>query len=67
MKNLVERLNYFNEWRRGAKTEMPNTKQIGLDIDSAIIIINQYELTKRKLDDCMAKLKSMSGNEHING
>lgn len=67
MKNLAERLNYFNEWRRGAKTKMPNTAQIGLDIDSAIIIINQHELTKRKLDDCMAKLKSMSGNEQLNG
>lgn len=51
MKKLSERLERFNEWRRGGDGKMPNTTQIGLDIDSAIIIINQY---KQKQDEIIA-------------
>ncbi|WAR44198.1 hypothetical protein [Methylomonas rapida] len=35
VQRVVMRLRYFNEWRRGADTEQPDPKQVGLDIDFA--------------------------------
>ena len=42
LKELAERLQYLNEWRRGAESEMPPTKQITQDIDEAIKVIRKY-------------------------
>lgn len=36
---LAERLQYYNDCRRGAETEQPNATQIGQDIDAAIEVI----------------------------
>jgi hypothetical protein len=33
---IIKRLEYYNEWRRGADTEMPRPKEIGKTIDAAI-------------------------------
>lgn len=30
---LIDRLRYFNAWRRGAEGEQPNQEQIGRDIE----------------------------------
>ena len=38
---LVERLRYFNAWRRGAEGEQPNPGQIGRDIDAAVAILSR--------------------------
>ena len=39
--SLVERLRYFNAWRRGAEGEQPNPGQIGRDIDAAVAILSR--------------------------
>ena len=38
---LIERLRYFNAWRRGAEGEQPNPAQIGRDIDAAVAILSR--------------------------
>mgnify|MGYP000851038472 FL=1 len=38
---LIERLRYFNDWRRGADGEQPNPEQIGRDIDAAVAILSR--------------------------
>jgi hypothetical protein len=40
-KDLIDRLRYYNDWRRGADTEMPEPKQIGQDIDDAISLLEK--------------------------
>jgi len=47
LKNLIHRLQYYNEWRRGADTEMPQPKQIGLDIDAAVEVLREVERGRR--------------------
>lgn len=42
MLNLIERLLYYNEWRRGGDNNQPNPKQIGKDIDSSVAIIQGF-------------------------
>jgi hypothetical protein len=42
LKNLIHRLQYYNEWRRGADTEMPEPKQIGRDIDVAVEVLETH-------------------------
>lgn len=41
IKALIDRLQYYNEWRRGADTEMPEPRQIGQDIDDAIALLEE--------------------------
>jgi len=41
MMGLAYRLRQFNEWRRGDDSEMPCPKQIGIDLDAAIVIIEE--------------------------
>ncbi len=40
LKELALRLTIYNEWRRGAPYQHPNPKQLGKDIDAAIMVIN---------------------------
>lgn len=40
---LIERLRYFNDWRRGADGEQPNPAQIGRDIDAAVAILSRQD------------------------
>jgi len=40
-KDLIDRLRYYNDWRRGADTEMPEPKQIGQDIDDVISLLEK--------------------------
>ena len=42
IKQLITRLEQYNEWRRGADTEMPPPKQIGADIDAAVEVLREY-------------------------
>ena len=42
IKDLIHRLQYYNEWRRGADTEMPPPKQIGADIDAAVEVLRKH-------------------------
>ena len=39
--SLIERLRYFNDWRRGADGEQPNPEQIGRDIDAAVALLSR--------------------------
>ena len=39
---LIQRLRYFNAWRRGAEGEQPNPEQIGRDIDAAVAILSRH-------------------------
>lgn len=48
LQGLVDRLKYFNEWRRGGDGEMPHPKVIGRDIDSAISFIESHIKQKVK-------------------
>lgn len=47
LSELIYRIEYFNEWRRGGDTAMPHPKQIGEDIDSAVELLKQ-QLKKEK-------------------
>lgn len=42
-RELIERLEYYNKWRRGADTEQPDPKQLGRDIDMAIKLLKSYD------------------------
>lgn len=49
---LVARLRYYNEWRRGADTEMPEPKQIGEDIDEACDALEEmFAIIEQTLDE----------------
>jgi len=37
-KTIIE-LEYYNEWRRGADTKMPNPTKVGKTIDEAIKLL----------------------------
>lgn len=41
---LIERLRYFNAWRRGAEGKQPNPEQIGRDIDAAVAILSRQAI-----------------------
>lgn len=43
---LAGRLRTFNEWRRGTYEPMPEPRQIGHDIDAAIVIIEEVAETE---------------------
>lgn len=36
LSECIETLQHFNDWRRGAETDQPDTKHIGIAIDIAI-------------------------------
>ena len=42
--SLIERLRYFNEWRRGADGDQPDPAQIGRDIDAAVAILSRQAI-----------------------
>lgn len=48
LRSLAERLKYYNEWRRGAETEQPHPKQLGQDIDAAIMIVEELIREQQK-------------------
>lgn len=48
LESLAARLRAYNEWRRGADTEMPNPADIGRDIDAAIEVIEQMVTRRQK-------------------
>jgi len=42
LKELIERLKAFNEWRRGStEIEIPRPKQLGEDIDKTIELLEE--------------------------
>ena len=42
LKDLIERLKAYNEWRRGGtEIESPRPKQLGEDIDKAIELLEE--------------------------
>lgn len=43
MEELINRLQYYNDWRRGLHDEQPTPTQIGLDIDAAIRLLKEYQ------------------------
>lgn len=43
---LIARLQYYNEWRRGADTQMPDPAQLGWDIDAAVEILKEVKIEK---------------------
>ena len=36
LEKIIEKLEYYNRWRRGEEIPQPNTKEIGIAIDLAI-------------------------------
>lgn len=38
---LIERLRYYNAWRRGGEGRQPDPEQIGRDIDAAVAILSR--------------------------
>lgn len=44
-------LELYNKWRRGADTEMPDPKQLGLAIDLAIDTLKQSKQSKKLIID----------------
>ena len=42
-KKTASFLRSYNKWRRGAKTRMPEPKEIGISIDRAIEIIERHD------------------------
>ena len=47
IQGLIETLENFNKWRRGAEMPMPNPTAIGIAIDDAIEILKQYKKLKK--------------------
>lgn len=46
--SLVGRLREFNEWRRDGEGEMPDPRQIGIDLDRAADLLERMgELSRR--------------------
>jgi len=39
MKELIEKLKYYNDWRRGAEVPMPEPADIGQNIEKVIVIL----------------------------
>lgn len=48
MMGLAYRLRQFNEWRRGDDSEMPCPKQIGIDLDAVILIVEEVAEAMRQ-------------------
>lgn len=40
---IIQNLHYYQKWRRGAKIEMPDPKELGLALDSAIRRLRQIK------------------------
>jgi len=51
LQNLIDRINYFQYWRRGYKdySNQPNPKQLGEDIDTIIILLTNILKKLNKL------------------
>ncbi len=41
IERALEVLKHFNKWRRGAKMPMPNPKEIGIALDTAIKVLEK--------------------------
>lgn len=48
--SLIGRLREFNEWRRDGEGEMPDPRQVGIDLDMAVglleILADELELAQ---------------------
>ena len=51
---IADKLEYYNEWRRGADTEMPDTKELGIAIEEAVKVLREVE-AKIKEDEEVAR------------
>ena len=47
---IADKLEYYNEWRRGADTKMPNPKKLGIAIEEAVKVLREVE-AKNKRDE----------------
>ena len=46
VKEIIDGLKRYNEWRRGADHKQPNPSDIGKDIDDAINVMKLYVATQ---------------------
>lgn len=47
-KEAIKTLHHFQKWRRGAKIEIPDPKQIGQALDVAIRVLRKQVKTDRQ-------------------
>lgn len=50
VKEIIERLHYYQKWRRGANIPMPDPKEIGMAIDGAIRELRDFQRLKIKIE-----------------
>lgn len=63
MEDTIEYLRKYNEWRRGADTDMPEPKEIGEHIDAAIIKLQNGEKYSIMLSRICGIVQEFSENE----
>ena len=47
----IKELHTFQKWRRGAKTQMPNPKELGKTLDNAIKILRKVKKSEINLEN----------------
>lgn len=50
MSDVISRLNFYQQWRRGGDGRCPDPKQLGKDIDKAIAALEQLEALTSERD-----------------